>query len=537
MDHVIMKACARAAKAGVQPASNQTMVLCVVLGCSRRSGRDKDVSFFRIPRIIQDKGEQLRVLSKRRRDGFLTAFSRVGLTEKILKNDRICSRHFISGNPADLLDETNPDWLPSLNLGHNKIRYSNVATGRWERRKARQVQADKQETAQTLLLQSATESAETTCAVTSQVTGTLSEEPAETITESPGTLLEESAEVTAEVSTQTVAYLKEDASTQTGGENLGDLKCRKEDEMIKITPQPFSEEAFQKDDYVRFYTGLPNFKVLKAIYNHVVSAVPTSKYNKLKPFEEFIAVLMKLRLNCRMQDLAYRFRVSISTISRIFLKWITVMDGRLRHLIVWPDRDCLIKTMPTCFQNSFGRKVVVVVDCFEVFIERPSSLHARACTWSAYKHHNTAKVLLGITPQGVISYVSEAWGGRVSDKYITEHCGILDHLIPGDVVLADRGFDISDSVGVMQAQLHIPAFTKGKSQLSALEVHQTRTIANVRIHVERVMGNVKQKYSMLQSTLPIHYIIKRNGNCPIIDNIVRVCCALCNVCESVVPFD
>ena len=118
---------------------------------------------------------------------------------------------------------------------------------------------------------------------------------------------------------------------------MEDLKCRKKDEMIKNIPHPFSEEAFQKDDYVRFHNGLPNFKVLKAIYNHVVSAVPISKYNKLKPFEEFIAVLMKLHLNCRMQDLAYRFGVSISTISRIFLKWITVMDGRLRHLIVWPD--------------------------------------------------------------------------------------------------------------------------------------------------------------------------------------------------------
>ena len=193
--------------------------------------------------------------------------------------------------------------------------------------------------------------------------------------------------------------------------------------------------------------------------------------------------------------------------------------------------------MPTWFQNSFGRKVVVVVDCFEVFIERPSGLHARACTCSAYKYHNTAKVLLGITPQGVILYVSEAWGSHGSDKYITEHCGILDHLIPGDVVLADRGFDISDSVGVMQAQLHIPAFTKGKSQLSALEVHQTCTIANVRIHVKCVIGNVKQKYSMLQSSLPIHYVIKRNGNCPIIDNIGHVCCALCNVCEFIVNFD
>ena len=147
------------------------------------------------------------------------------------------------------------------------------------------------------------------------------------------------------------------------------------------------------------------------------------------------------------------------------------------------------------------------------------------------------KVLLGITPQGVISYVSEAWGGRVSDKYITEHCGMLNHLIAGDVVLADRGFDISDSVGTMHAQLHIPAFTKGKTQLSALEVHETRKIANVRIHVERVIGNVRQKYSILQSTLPIQYVIKRSGCCPTIDSIISVCCALCNVCESVIPFD
>ena len=83
------------------------------------------------------------------------------------------------------------------------------------------------------------------------------------------------------------------------------------------------------------------------------------------------------------------------------------------------------------------------------------------------------KILLGITPQGTICYVSETWGGRVSDKFITEHCGILNKLTPGDVVLADRGFDISDSVGLMQATLHIPAFTKGKGQLSALEVHET----------------------------------------------------------------
>ena len=60
-------------------------------------------------------------------------------------------------------------------------------------------------------------------------------------------------------------------------------------------------------------------------------------------------------------------------------------------------------------------------------------------------------------------------------------------MLPGDVVLADRGFNISDSVGMQQARLHIPAFTKGKTQLSAMEVEQTRSIANVRMYVERVV--------------------------------------------------
>ena len=55
----------------------------------------------------------------------------------------------------------------------------------------------------------------------------------------------------------------------------------------------------------------------------------------------------------------------------------------------------------------------------------------------------------------------------MSGKYLTEHCGILQNLLPGDIVSADHGFDIAEFVGSMQAKLHIPTFTKGKTQLSA----------------------------------------------------------------------
>ena len=129
------------------------------------------------------------------------------------------------------------------------------------------------------------------------------------------------------------------------------------------------------------------------------------------------------------------------------------------------------------------------------------------------------------------------WGGRVSDKLLTEQCGLLSNLIPGDVVLADRGFEISDSVRVMQAIISIPAFTKGKSQLSAMEIEETRTIANVRIHIERVNSNVRQKYTILKNTRPIDFITSSNCDTPLIDSVVRVTCALTNLCNSVVQFE
>ena len=103
-----------------------------------------------------------------------------------------------------------------------------------------------------------------------------------------------------------------------------------------------------------------------------------------------------------------------------------------------------------------------------------------------------------------MSYITDGWGGRTSDKDITEHCSFLQNLVPGDTIVADRGFDIADSVGSYCSNLKTPAFTKGK--LSGTETEQTRRIASVRIHVERVIGNIRQKYSILGCTQPIDFI-------------------------------
>lgn len=116
---------------------------------------------------------------------------------------------------------------------------------------------------------------------------------------------------------------------------------------------------------------------------------------------------MKIKLNCPFQDLAYRSGISVSTVSD---RWINVLSTRLQFLILCPQREELMKTMPLVFKQNFGNKVAVIIDCFEMYMERPSSLIVRAMTWSNYKHHNTVKFLIGITPLGVISFIFKAWG-------------------------------------------------------------------------------------------------------------------------------
>ena len=118
----------------------------------------------------------------------------------------------------------------------------------------------------------------------------------------------------------------------------------------------------------------------------------------------------------------------------------------------------------------------------------------------------------------------------------SEITGYLDKLSPGDVILADRGFNVKDTVGLFCAQFKIPAFTKGKQQLHPLEPEATRGLAAVRIHVERVNGLVRNKYTILQTTIPLSLCqAAAQGQPTSLDKMVKVCCALCNICPSVVP--
>ena len=106
--------------------------------------------------------------------------------------------------------------------------------------------------------------------------------------------------------------------------------------------------------------GLPSGEILMVVFEHVTKYI-THRTQSLNRFQEFIILLIKLRLNV-FQEFAYRFVVSISTVSRIFSSWMVVMDSRLSPLVSWPDRESLWRTMPISFQYAFGKQVTVIID-------------------------------------------------------------------------------------------------------------------------------------------------------------------------------
>ena len=79
------------------------------------------------------------------------------------------------------------------------------------------------------------------------------------------------------------------------------------------------------------------------------------------------------------------------------------------------------------------------------------------------------------------------------------------------------------------AEVKTPPFTKGKKQLSPCEIDCSHQLSRIRIHVERVIGVLRQKYTTLESTLPINFIMT-DGDTSTIDKVVTVCSALYNCC-------
>lgn len=294
-------------------------------------------------------------------------------------------------------------------------------------------------------------------------------------------------------------------------------------------------ENTTNDSLWKYYTGFDYEFIEKIIFPEIEPYVTSTSTTVLTPFNQLLLTLVKLRLNLNFKDLGFRFKVSRSTASTYFQNVIHVLYERLKILIIWPEGEIAKANIPSCFKEAFQDKTTVIIDCFEVFIEKPENYLTQQQCWSNYKHHHTVKFLIGITPQGTICYISKGWGGRTSDKQMVELGNFLNFIKPGDVVLADRGFLIHDSLRILKAKLVIPVFTKGKSQLDPLEIEATRHIAHVRIHVERTIGVIKNKFKIFKGPLPITMLKQGNAQVCLLDEIITVCSAFINILPPIIP--
>ena len=117
----------------------------------------------------------------------------------------------------------------------------------------------------------------------------------------------------------------------------------------------------------------------------------------------------------------------------------------------------------------------------EVYIERHKSVHLEAAPWSDYKHHNTLKFLIDISPSGFIIFVSDSYGGRTSDVYICKDSNFYGLLEREDEIMADRGFQINEELLLRFRQFYVPHGARAKSQLTPSECKRTKKVTNLRI--------------------------------------------------------
>ena len=178
-------------------------------------------------------------------------------------------------------------------------------------------------------------------------------------------------------------------------------------------------------------------------------------------FAEFLMVLIRLRLGLLQSHLADIFAILQNSVFKIFTSWINLLYHVFKEaLMIWPAKVQIQKHMPKSFSKY--PRTRVIIDCIEFSLEKSIQPSAQKITWSDYKSHNTFKLLVGISPSGAFAFVSKLWSGGVSDRNITQKSGLIDKLEPLDDVIADRGFNIRDTVTKKKATLKIPPLCKGE---------------------------------------------------------------------------
>lgn len=164
---------------------------------------------------------------------------------------------------------------------------------------------------------------------------------------------------------------------------------------------------------------------------------------------------------------------------------------------IWLDEETIKAHLPDVFQDYADTQVIL--DCTELRSQTPNSLLLQSEVFSSYKSHCTFKGLIGMAPNGAVTFISSLYQGSISDKEILKQSGIVALLNPSMAIMVDKGFVVEDCV---PCKVHIPSFLLKRPQLSGPEVRKTQSIARLRVHVERLIRRVKE-HKIFSTVIPL----------------------------------
>uniref|UniRef100_A0A672RAP9 THAP-type domain-containing protein n=1 Tax=Sinocyclocheilus grahami TaxID=75366 RepID=A0A672RAP9_SINGR len=263
--------------------------------------------------------------------------------------------------------------------------------------------------------------------------------------------------------------------------------------------QPAASYTLTNNADCLLYTGIPLLE-FHTLVSCLQGFAPTSSLHLVA--DQILMTLMKLRQNFVNADLAKRQNKSHGQVSKTVKLWIDVLYKHTKDLIPWLSRETIKATLPEAFKDNFPN-TTCIIDCTETVLQKAKNLDSRSESYSHYYASNTLKYLVATSPSGLVMFISEAYGGKCSDRYIAQNSGFLDCLRPGDEVMANRGFTIRDLLEERKVNLVMPAFTRKQCQLTNEEVTHTRRIAHARIHVERAIRRLKVYKILSQTSLLI----------------------------------
>jgi hypothetical protein len=145
------------------------------------------------------------------------------------------------------------------------------------------------------------------------------------------------------------------------------------DTMIELNASKrfLLEKVVGSDEEIRFWTGFPSYSSLQYFINYLVlpnvskikywgannkedsqdDAIKCGPKRAMGPEDELFMTLVKLRQGSATQDLAERFHISPSHVSRIFITWINILFNILTSIDIWMSKKKVKQTLPRAFKG------------------------------------------------------------------------------------------------------------------------------------------------------------------------------------------